>query len=354
MYQVKSQWDSLETCVVGRVFPPQVFDFIKDKALRNKFTTLIEETSEDLDNLANYLHDKFAVNIIRPWIDDNLDVYRVENGYMIPPIAPRDFMCMIDDTMFYPGIGNKNYLQNSFDSSVCTWEEHVWRDQRTYNKKIRFFDNVFAHMLDQGNNVVASPLDYFNSSFIARLPDSLIVGTQHTNDDRVAIKSQWEQMFPHKQIFVKDTEGHADATFCPVNEQLIITAFDGIDYSDMLPDAELIYIPPEITFYDDEFANAIHLAEGKWFLEGMEHDQHLRDMVEHYFSNWVGEAHESAFMINILMIDEHNAVVNSDNDTVRNAMAKHGIELHVVPFRHRFFWDTGTHCLTQDLNRISK
>jgi len=351
MYSISSQWDTLKTVCVGSVYPPEVFSFIKDKTLRNHFETLVTETAEDLDNLAVYLNKQFGIKVLRPQLEQDLDAYRIDNGFMAPPIAARDFMCMIDDVMYYPGIGNKNYLLNSYDKSVSTWEEHQWKDQKVYNRKVRFFDSIFAHILDQGNNVVASPLDYFNSSFIARLPNTLIVGTQDTNDDRVAIKKTWQQMFPDKTIFVKDTEGHADATFCPVNENLIITAYEDIDYSDMLPNAEILHVPAEVTFLGDEFANAIHLAENKWFLEGMEHNQQLVDTVDHYFSNWVGQVDETAFMINILMIDSKNAVVNSDNKEVRQAMQKHGVELHVVPFKHRFFWDTGTHCLTQDLHR---
>ena len=54
---------------------------------------------------------------------------------------------------------------------------------------------------------------------------------------------------------------------------------------------------------------------------------------------------------NILMIDKHNALCSTDNKQVRIAMKRHGVELHVTPFRHRWFWDTGIHCLTQDLDR---
>jgi hypothetical protein len=51
-------------------------------------------------------------------------------------------------------------------------------------------------------------------------------------------------------------------------------------------------------------------------------------------------------------VDPKNIVVSGHNNLVEIACAKHGIEVHVVPFRHKYFWDCGTHCATNDLNRI--
>ncbi len=38
---------------------------------------------------------------------------------------------------------------------------------------------------------------------------------------------------------------------------------------------------------------------------------------------------------------------------VESACARHGIEVHVSPFRHRYFWDAGIHCITNDLHRMA-
>ena len=88
-------------------------------------------------------------------------------------------------------------------------------------------------------------------------------------------------------------------------------------------------------------------AEHKWFLEGMEHNKDLVEMVDYYFNDWVGNVNETAFMVNLLMLDEKNVLCSTDNKQVRDAMKRHGVELHVTPFRHMWFWDTGIHCLTR-------
>ena len=83
----------------------------------------------------------------------------------------------------------------------------------------------------------------------------------------------------------------------------------------------------------------------------MEHNNDLVGMVDHYFNNWIGNVNETAFMVNILMLDNKNALCSTDNIQVRKAMKRHGVELHVTPFKHKWFWDCGIHCLTQDLDR---
>ena len=369
-YKITSQWNKLKVCVVGRAFPPEIFSFIKDVSLREKFEQLAIETEEDLYSLTRFLNGR-GVKVVRPEIDTNLDNYKIDQGYMSPPISPRDFMCMIDDKLYFPGLPNLNHawidyckstgltgyqnfetLENNIkESHAKSWQQHKKMDQKNWNMKLKFFDSIFTHVLEAGNEVVSSPIDYFNSSFITRLKDCLVLGTQHYHDDKEQIKNKWQKMFPNKKIFVKSTEGHSDGCYTPVNENLIISAYPDIDYSDIFPDAETVFVPSEVTLLDNSFAKAMHLSEDKFFMPDMEKDKKLVDMVEYYFSSWVGKVSETAFMVNILMLDEQNALCSSDNKQVREAMKRHGVELHIVPFRHRFFWDTGIHCLTQDLDR---
>ena len=40
-------------------------------------------------------------------------------------------------------------------------------------------------------------------------------------------------------------------------------------------------------------------------------------------------------------------------DQVESACARYGVNVHVSPFRHKYFWDAGIHCITNDLDRAS-
>jgi hypothetical protein len=46
-----------------------------------------------------------------------------------------------------------------------------------------------------------------------------------------------------------------------------------------------------------------------------------------------------------------NVIVFNYNKQVFDALDRYGITPHIVPFRHRYFWDGGIHCVTSDLHR---
>jgi hypothetical protein len=100
-----------------------------------------------------------------------------------------------------------------------------------------------------------------------------------------------------------------------------------------------------------EFEVSMKRNKGRWFMPGFEHDQNLQHMVDHYFDEWVGQVSETVFDVNILIVDPKNIVVSTHNDLVEQACARHGIEVHVSAFRHKYFWDCGIHCVTNDLSR---
>ena len=361
MFKVTHQWNKLKTCVVGSAYPPEVFNFINNSKLRNCFEKLAIETEQDIQRLVQVLK-KFNVNVVRPKMPADLTQFKIAKGYIAPPISARDFMTMIDDKLYYPGLPNLNHAWEEFSNmnnkkdmnqlqSSAAWEEFQKQDKNIFDQKVSFYKDIFTMALQHGNEVIASPIDYMNSSFITRLGNKMIVGTQTYHDNKEAIKKTFTAMFPNKEIHIASSEGHSDGCFTPISNELIISAYDAVDYSTTFPDAEVITVPPEITLKDDKFKRQMLKAEHKWFLEGMENNKDLVEIVEHYFNTWIGDVNETAFMVNILMLDEKNALCSTDNKKVREAMKRHGVELHITPFRHRWFWDTGIHCLTQDLDR---
>ena len=335
MFKVTHQWNRLKTCVVGSAYPPELFQFIKDVKLRNTFEKLAIETEEDISILVNFL-ESFGITVVRPSMPKTFDEFKIADGYIAPPISARDFMAMIDHKLYYPGLPNVNHAWMEFvnkhnlnpgdklnDQSSKHWLAFQRQDKHIFDKKVSFYKDIFTLALQQGNEVVASPIDYMNSSFITRLGDKMIVGTQNYYDDHGRIKVTFEKMFPEKQIHVASSEGHSDGCFTPITEGLIISAYDAVDYKTTFPDAEVVTVPPEITLKDNKFKQQMLTAEHKWFLEGMENNKDLVEMVDYYFNNWIGDVNETAFMVNILMLDEKNALCSTDNPQVREAMKRH-------------------------------
>ncbi|MEC7568271.1 MAG: hypothetical protein VYA01_04590, partial [Bacteroidota bacterium] len=99
--------------MIGSAYPPDIFSFIKDTKLRNSFEKLAIETEEDLQQLSKVLQD-FDVEVIRPTMSNNFEDFKIDNGYIAPPIPARDYMAMIDDRLYYPGLPNVNHAWMEF------------------------------------------------------------------------------------------------------------------------------------------------------------------------------------------------------------------------------------------------
>jgi hypothetical protein len=99
------------------------------------------------------------------------------------------------------------------------------------------------------------------------------------------------------------------------------------------------------------FINLKLINRGRWWIPGFEHDPSVTQVVETWLDHWVGYVEETVFDVNMLVIDPKNVMVFGENDLVLEALSRYGITPHVVPFRHRYFWDGGIHCVTTDLHR---
>ena len=90
---------------------------------------------------------------------------------------------------------------------------------------------------------------------------------------------------------------------------------------------------------------------GKWWVPGEEDSDEFSNYVETYLKDWVGYVEETVFEVNMLSLDQETILVNNYNKKVFDFLEKHKITPVITPFRHRWFWDGGVHCVTQDLYR---
>ena len=87
-----TSWQPLEEVIVGRVYTPEYFAFIKNQSVRSQLSRILEETLEDLDNLQNVI-EQFGACVRRPDLP-NIEIWneqQVKFGVApIPPLTPRD------------------------------------------------------------------------------------------------------------------------------------------------------------------------------------------------------------------------------------------------------------------------
>ena len=379
MYSVYQHWDPLQVCLVGKTYPPEFYHWISDTNTRSRFETLATETEEDYQCLIRLLQDRFGVKIFRPEFPTDLSELYIENKWVQPPTAPRDYFLMIGNRFWVPRVPNSSHAWNVFyrQNKLSEWPEYVRPkdffndfpeyfqsigdkfnmfkivDQKHLDAKLGFYRHVFNDIENNNNEICYTDLDFINGCFVSRIGDHLFFATQTYYDDKQAILTEINDLFPDTQNHVVNAGGHGDAVYCPVTPGLIISLNDVPTYADTFPDWEVVYLPPSNYAHMREFEHSMKRNKGRWFMPGFEKDNNLIQMVDHYFDEWVGQVSETVFDVNILIVDPKNIVVSAHNDLVERACARYGIEVHVVPFRHKYFWDCGIHCVTNDINRRS-
>lgn len=366
MYNVYQHWDPLKVCVVGRSYPPEFYSWITVPHVRSLFEKIAIETEEDYQSIIKKL-ESFGVEVLRPDLPQNPFRYsQIER----PPMCPRDHNIMIGNT-FYSFFGDGDNKLNQHYNKV---KDHTWPECNTYNdflnlpdsiqkevKELHYinienfapdpYTNIVNFIKSQGNTVKDASGHAVNGAMIARVGKDLYFGTEDYNQDQQSYKSFIDQEFPSHRNHIINTGGHSDGTYCPVAPGLIISLFDVPTYKETFPGWEVVFLPNQSWNAVRPFLDLKKKNSGKWWIPGFEHDQDVVDVVETWLSHWTGYVEETVFDVNMLIVDPKNVIVFNYNKQVFDALERHSITPHIVPFRHRYFWDGGIHCVTSDLHR---
>ena len=368
MYSVYQHWDPLKVCVVGRSYPPEFYSWIKIPHVRSLFEKIAIETEEDYQKIIKKLQE-FGVEVLRP----QLPVNTVDNQkYLPPPMCPRDNMIMLGQTFYHVDpFDFKKFYKDVKDTSwpPCqSLEEfatlplliqdecnnvHKLSDHKlsNYRKTYENYDHIFAQINQQGNELKTTGISKSPGSFISRIGRDLYFGTENYAQDQTQYQTNIDAEFPNTRNHIVNTGGHGDGTYCPICPGLIISLRDVPTYKKTFPDWEVVYLPEQSWDKIQPFLRLKEKNQGRWWIPGFEHDNDVIDVVEQWLSHWTGYVEETVFDVNMLIIDPKNVMVFNYNKLVFDALDRYGITPHIVPFRHRFFWDGGIHCVTLDLHR---
>jgi glycine amidinotransferase len=368
-YSVYQHWDPLKVCVVGRSYPPEFYSWITKPQVRELFETIARETEEDFQNIINKL-EEFGVEVLRP----DLPTETFKNGQFVPPpMTPRDYMTMIGTTFYesctrIDSAGFQTFYNDVRDSTwpdCDTVEEFKKLPQHIQNecRDIHGFDvdrgtsttssyaKIFDHIRQQGNTIKSGMDPIINGAMVARIGRDLYFGTDSYTQDATSLQTMVDQEFTETRNHVVNTGGHSDSTYCPVCPGLIISLKDVPTYAKTFPGWEVVYLPGQSWTAVEDFLALKQKNQGRWWIPGFEHDQDVVDTVETWLGHWVGYVEETVFDVNMLIIDPKNVILFNYNQQVFDALDRYGITGHVIPFRHRYFWDGGIHCVTSDLHR---
>lgn len=369
-WSVYQHWDPLKVCVVGRSYPPEFYSWIKEPHVRKLFERIAIETEEDFQGLIKKLNE-FDVQVLRPDLPDDFSLLQLSNGkYCPPPMTPRDYMIMIGNEFFYPKQGfNKSYnlIKDKNWPECQTWQEfkslptniqeeclnvhHLNKYETSAMHTHDCFNRIEKLIKEQGNTILKDFDPLINGAMVARIGRDLYFGTDMYTADQEMLKRDVSKKFINTRNHVINTGGHADGTYCPVCPGLIISLHDVPSYAETFPGWEVVYLPNQSWEKVLDFLKAKEQTNGRWWIPGFEQDQAVTNVVETWLDHWVGYVEETVFDVNMLIVDPKNVIVLNHNQQVFDALDRYGITAHVVPFRHRYFWDGGIHCITTDLHR---
>ena len=192
-----------------------------------------------------------------------------------------------------------------------------------------------------------------STSFIHRLGDNLHWGTHKPGwrDSELVRKYQEQWTSEGFNVDLMEIEGHGDCTWCVPKPGCIVTLYEIQNYQEKFPGWDICYLEDKYWDQMSPFRKVKHRNGGEWGVPGEEDSDDFSEFVETYLKDWVGYVEETVFEVNMLSIDQSTILVNNYNKQVFDFLEKHNIAPVIAPFRHRWFFDGGVHCVTQDLYR---
>ncbi len=313
-------FDPLKHCWIGTSFKPEWFadlPIYKNDKIMDPLKRIAEETQQDYEKLDSILKDA-GVQTYR----SNLDIDKVQSLKNIyrPPINPRDHFAVVGEKLYAVNSGFKGYAD-------------------------------VLKRIDRKNLEICHTPGAISTAVICRVGKDIYWDIAPTVPKNIVDKyaNIWrEEGF---RVHLSNRGYHSDGSFCVVKPGCIISLYDIQDYATEFPGWEVLYLEGPDMDKINEFVDMKVKVGGRWWLKGEEHNDQLIQFVNTYLNGWVGYVEETVFDVNMLSIDQNTVIVNSHNKEIADYFKKHKVEPIVFNFRHRYFWDGGIHCITQDLYR---
>lgn len=345
MYSVYQHWDPLQVCLVGASYPPEFYSFIKNHRVRAVMERIAQETEEDYQALIRLL-ESFGVTVLRPQVsNDWQDYYRADiNKIDSPPMYPRDYSIMLGGTFFWRTWSDQSVSYQPLPlSTIPDPNDQMW-------------NTALSHIHKNTARFITGPIGCpatidWSGATIIRVGQDLFFGTSQYNEDSTDKKIWLQSNLSEYRSHIVDTGGHADGVFCAVRPGLLVSTSDVTNYDKTFPGWEVLWINDRISGLKN-FLNFKNKNHGRWWVPGQELNDEFTEFVESWLSHWMGYVEETVFDVNMLIIDQSNVVVSSENPKLFKKFQEHGITPHVIPLRHRYFWDGGWHCSTSDISRL--
>ena len=158
-------------------------------------------------------------------------------------------------------------------------------------------------------------------------------------------------VFDGELVVMNSTAAHTDGCFVVLGNNVIIGIVPGIDYEKLFPGYRVVRASDSYQETADKRKDIGGFTKKRWWIPGEEGNTKLVNYVDVYMQNYIGNAYETSFDLNVLAINANTICMIVCDPDVVGQLNDFGIAVIEIPWRHRFFVDCGIHCLTLDLHR---
>lgn len=316
-----SGFQPLKEVWLGDCYPQNFYDHFESQE-RDFFYEITERTKNDLQKVHTLL-ENLNIVVRRPEfvsIDAFVDF---EDNLCKPPICPRDWAMTLNDTL---------YICPQYASGVEPWAKTI-TEYIDHGQKVKILDRSLP-----------DPMAYLGFPSTVRVGKDIHIDIrQQSGPAYEYFMTAAQELAQQYRVHITHTGDHNDGIFCPIRPGQIFSTHYRQHYSKSFPGWDVFFLP-------DTTKKRYNYYPGSWWVPGMDY-QIFNSSVVKKAQSWIGDATETVFEVNMLVIDEKNVVCIAEDDAACRRMEQLGITPHVVDFSTRGFWDGGIHCITVDICR---
>lgn len=313
----------LKEAWVGDVYPPTFYSHLSNR-LQDSLAQLTETTRSDLNQIEKKLIE-LGVKVRRPRFD-SIDLYISEDKLTKPPICPRDWAMVLGDTL---------YITPQYESGVEPFQPAI--DEYIKNKQNVRILNRFCETPD--------PWAWVRYPAVVRIGRDVYIDYLKNDTIEKNMKIVCDELSKKYRVHVTHTGDHSDGVFCPVAPGQIFSTHYRKQYSKTFPGWDVFFLTDTSQKTDNSGHNEANWWRSEHYLP------YYSDALIEYAHDWLGNAKETIFEVNMLVVDEKNVICIAEDDKACKKLESLGITPHIVNFKTRGFWDGGIHCITLDIHR---
>ena len=329
--QAYTEFQPLEEVLIGRCFDSKIVDnFEALPKVKSLLKRLFDETEEDFQHLIKVC-ETYGAKVIRPDYD-----YSQIPKFGYPFLTqPRDSCIVIDNKIILTMGQNLTHLK-----SVA--------------KSLKHYKEYFLIERIKLNGLLSPSIVRLGKDILADVGGKGVKET-HWN----YLKNHFKNFnFKHNKIITDEVQPmgsslHGDSIFAILKPGLILTERRTHLYEDLYPNWDIIQAEKtKHKIYDWNVGLKGKIYPYFYRFDNKKyHQEAFYQYIEKWLTHWVGYSQETVWDINCLVLDEENVVFSQENKELFKKLEKHKINPIVSPYRHRWFWDGGIHCVTVDIKR---